>query len=107
MIQKASANVATTSAPQAIASPTRNCFDPASSGWRSSIHVIDDAIQWEARNQIVMPIVSPAMIAKMYKCETQIRSGRSLSQSTSVEGRVSPVDSRDAAARRVDPVRIP
>ncbi len=58
--------MARTSAPQATASPTRNGFEPASSGRRSSIQVIDDAIQWDARNHTVMPVVSPAMIAKTY-----------------------------------------
>jgi len=59
--------VAKTSAPQATASPTRNRFEPTSSGRRSSTQVIQDAIQWDAKNHTVVPAVSPAMTAKTYK----------------------------------------
>ena len=61
--------MARTSAPQAIASPTRNRFEPTSPGRRSSTQVIHDAIQWDARNHTVMPAVRPAMTAKTYNYE--------------------------------------
>jgi hypothetical protein len=65
-IQNASPKHARKSTPHIAASTIRNCLVPASSGRRSSAHAIEVAIQCDAANHTMNPMVSPAMPAK--KC---------------------------------------